>query len=57
MRTGLYRGLREKPSWWPGDLRTTRSLSALLDIRANEVLGVLLKDVIDLVEQIVGLLG
>ena len=45
------------PSWWADDQGTARSLSALLDVRTDEVLRVLLKDVVNLVEQIVGLLG
>ena len=41
----------------PADRGAARSLSALLDVRAHEVLGVLLENVVDLVEQVVGVLG
>src|ERR1700758_3199874 len=48
---------REVVSGWPGDRGTARSLSALLDVCADEVFGVLFQNIVDLVEQIVGLLG
>src|ERR1700751_284808 len=48
---------REVVSGWPGDRGTARSLSALLDVCADEVFGVLFQNIVDLVEQVVGLLG
>src|SRR3954452_9582670 len=42
---------------WISDQATARSLSALLNICTHEVLGVFLKDVVNLVEQIVRVLG
>src|ERR1700741_2598276 len=45
------------PNWRADDQETARSLSALLDVRTDKVLCVFLEDVINLVEQIVGLLG
>src|ERR1700751_1952226 len=51
------RRFREVLSGWPGDRETARSLSALLDACADEVFGVLFQNIVDLVEQVVGLLG
>ena len=41
----------------PAARDAARALSALLDVRAPEVLGVLFENVVDLVQQIVGFLG
>src|ERR1700752_180349 len=57
MRRGRQRRFREGQSWWPDDRGLARSLSALLDVCADEVFGVLFQNIVDLVEQIVGLLG
>ena len=48
---------RESVEKVTADRYAARSLSALLDVRADEVLGVLFEYVVDLVEQIVGLFG
>src|ERR1700743_2564599 len=55
MKKGRQRRFREGQSWWPGDRGGARSLSALLDVCADEVFGVLFQNIVDLVEQIVGL--
>src|ERR1700742_2436406 len=57
MKKGRRRRFREVQSWWPGDRGWARSLSALLDVCADEVFGVLFQNIVDLVEQIVGLFG
>src|SRR6202035_5019431 len=57
MRKGRQKRYREVVSGWPGDRGTARSLSALLDVCADEVFGALFQNIIDLVEQVVGLLG
>src|ERR1700738_4961047 len=57
MRKDRQKRFREVLSGWPGDRETARSLSALLDVCADEVFGVLFQNIVDLVEQIVGLIG
>ena len=57
MRKGRQRRFREGQSWWPGDRGWARSLSALLDVCADEVLGVLFQNIVDLIQQVVGVLG
>src|SRR3984957_11750494 len=57
MRKGRRRRSREVQSWWPGDRDLARSLSALLDVCADEVFGVLFQNIVDLIQQVVGLLG
>src|ERR1700733_1322914 len=57
MRKGRQRRFRKVLSWWPGDHERARSLSALLDVCADEVFGVLFQNIVDLVQQIVGLIG
>src|SRR5690349_4328784 len=50
-------GLREGVTGSAADRGAASSLSTLLDVCADEVFGVLLENVVDFVEQIVGLLG
>jgi hypothetical protein len=50
-------GLRVGVTGRPADRGAARSLSTLLDVRADEVFGVLLENIVDLVEQVVSLLG
>src|SRR5205807_10052897 len=57
MRKGRQRRSREVQSWWPGDRGSARSLSALLDVCAYEVFGVLFQNIVDLIQQVVGVLG
>src|SRR6202022_4131371 len=57
MRKDRQKRFREVLSEWPGDRETARSLAALLDVCADKVFGVLLQNIVDLVEQIVGLVG
>src|SRR5271165_1125896 len=57
MRKGRRRRFREEQSWWPGDRGLARSLSALLDVCTDKVFGVLFQNIVDLIQQVVGLLG
>src|ERR1700761_1431479 len=57
MRKGRRRRFREVQSWWPGDRGWARSLSALLDVCADKVFGVLFQNIVDLIQQVVGFLG
>src|ERR1700731_2669974 len=57
MRKGRQRRSREVQSWWPGDRGWARALSALLDVCANKVFGVLFQNIVDLIQQVVGVLG
>src|ERR1700722_18883857 len=57
MRKGRRRRLPEVQRWWPGDRGWARSLSALLDVCADKVFGVLFQNIVDLIQQVVGFLG
>src|ERR1700742_3249236 len=57
MKRGRQRRFREGQSWWPDDRGLARSLSALLDVCADEVFSVLFQNIVDLIQQVVGLLG
>src|ERR1700722_17027735 len=57
MRKGRRGRAREVQSWWPGDRGWARSLSALLDVCADKVFGVLFQNIVDLIQQVVGFLG
>src|SRR4029077_8553286 len=51
------KGLRVGVTGRPAVRGVARSLSTLLDVCTDEVFGVLFEDIVDLVEQVVGLLG
>src|ERR1700730_16367252 len=57
MTKGRQRRSREVQSWWPGDRGLARSLSALLDVCADKVFGVLFQNIVDLIQQVVSVLG